>query len=124
MNKLDQITSGENIREKVCKFIQDKVCHCEAKDIPREAVIPVYGKWAFEARMLARDQSNDQRKKTVAQILSQRSSQPFGQGENHEEVLAKKPSEDLAKELEQISNITILERRYDVAVPTNTLHKL
>ena len=114
MNKLDQITSGEDIRKKVCEYIQDKVCRCEAKDIPREAVIPVYGKWAFEARMLAGDQSNDRRKETVARILSQRSSQPFGQGEDCGKVLAEKPSEDLAKELEQISNITILERRYDL----------
>ena len=113
MNKLDQITSGENIRERVCKYIQDKVCHCEAKDIPREAVIPVYGKWAFEARMLAGDQSNE-RKETVAQILSQRSSQPCGQGEDHKKVLVEMPSEDLAKELERISSITILERRYDL----------
>ena len=118
MNKLDQITSDqkcginkEEYAEKVWKYIQSKLWHHEAENIPREAVIPVYGKWAFEARMLAREPSNVQRKETVVRILSQRSSQPFGQGENREKVLADKPSDVLAKELEQISNITVLERR-------------
>lgn len=127
VNKLDQVCNTEkdsdtdsgdegglmkqDVVDKVHKFIQE-VCDC--KNVPKEVVIPVFGLWAYKARMLAREPRSVHKKKFVVRILSRFSSQPSGQGESPERILASKPSADLAKSLLEHSNILDLETRYIV----------
>ena len=99
------------VASKVQSFIQD-ICECGAEDIPREVVIPVYGMWAYKARMLAREPTKAERKRAVVKILSEKYDHPIGQGENPENIITMKSSDELAKELEQMSNICELEKRY------------
>lgn len=125
INKLDRVCNMEedgdsvdeeglaiqDVVDQVHKFIQE-VCDC--KNVPKEVVIPVFGLWAYKARMLAREPRSVGKKRFAVKILSRFSSQPSGQGENPQQILASKPGADLAKTLLEHSNILDLETRYNV----------
>ena len=126
VNKLDQVCHGlhdgesddeerlteDDVVTKVLNFIREE-CECGAEDIPREVVIPVYGMWAYKAKMLAREPMNTSRKKFTIEILSKMNDQPVGQGEDPTKVLLKKDPCKLAQELEKKSNICEVEKRYE-----------
>ena len=101
----------DDVVSKVLKFIREE-CECGAEDIPREAVIPVYGMWAYKARMLAREPTKASRKKKIVNILCKMYNQPVGQGENPKKILKKRSSLELSQDLEKLSKIDKVEERY------------
>ena len=125
VNKLDKVCHGmhdgdsddeeelteDDVVSKVLNFIREE-CECGAEDIPREAVIPVYGMWAYKARMLAREPTKASRKKKIVRILYEMYDQPVGQGENPKKLLAKKSPLELSQDLEKLSKIDKVEERY------------
>ena len=108
----DEEMSEEIVVAKVQRFIQ-RICNCPKEDIPKESIIPVYGLWAYRARMLTKEPNSEKRKKLVVQVLSQLNNQPSGQGEDPAKCCGSKPVDQLARELEEISSIRKLERRYE-----------
>ena len=98
-----------NVINNVHKFIAE-VCDCSKDSIPYDVVIPVYGLWAFKARMLA-SEPNERRRDDVVKILSSLSCQPSGQEEHPGLILLQQSNEQLSRNLEQISKICELEER-------------
>lgn len=124
VNKLDQVCNvggvycddeeegldKGDIVKKVQNFIRE-VCGCPAESIPSGVVIPVFGLWAYKARMLAKDPSSESTKGFVVNILSQLRNQPCGQGENPRDSIDSRPVQKLVRKLEKHSNILELETR-------------
>lgn len=100
----------QDVVDKVHKFIQE-ACGCVAKNVPKEVVIPVFGIWAYRARMLAKEPHSEVRKKKVVKTLSRFSNQPCGQGEGPETILSSTNVVQLATQLQDHSNILELEQR-------------
>ena len=98
----------KEVVDKVHKFIQEV---CQTKNVPREVVIPLFGMWAYKARMLSREPRSEDRKSKVIKILSKFNSQPSGQGESPESVLGAASGKKLAKKLLQHTNLLQLEKR-------------
>lgn len=121
VNKLDQVCGigshclddddqldVESVVEKVHSYIC-KICSCT--DIPKEVIVPVYGKWAHMARYLEKHPECPERKESVVRTLASFSSQPAGQGESTASFLHRKSVEELVEELEKHSNVRQLEER-------------
>lgn len=105
----DQLTKADVIK-RVQKFIQ-KVCDCPIEDIPKDVIIPLYGMWAYKARMLRKEPKEAKRRKAVIDILSRRIDQPSGQGEHPEVCYTQRSVTELVEELEECSGILELENR-------------
>lgn len=100
---------ANDVAEEVHKFICET---CDCSDIPKEVVVPIYGKWAHTARSLARDPTCLKKKQQVIKLLEPFSSSELaGQGEGLHSCLHVKSVDELIKELERHSNIVKLEER-------------
>ncbi len=106
----DELVDIKSVVEKICKYIQ-KVCGCSNERIPEDIVIPVFGKWADDARWLAKKPECKNRIDKVVEILSRSKWQPAGQGETPRSSLSKRSAEWLSEELLKITGIQELEKR-------------
>ena len=88
-----------------------QACHCSEEDVPRDVIIPLYGLWAYKARMLLRQPESVEGRKVVVGILLAMNDQPSGQGESPESRYAGKSSCELAQQLQHLTNIFLLESR-------------
>jgi hypothetical protein len=126
VNKLDKVCLGggdsdvdsaseeelqeDDVVDKVHTFIVN-ICGCSPDCVPREVVIPVFGIWAYKAKMLQREPDSMERKRSVAKILCRVGNQPSGQGEDPETSQAERSGTKLARDLLKCSNILLLEKR-------------
>ena len=100
-----------------------KICGCSSEEVPKEVVIPISGKWAYLARAFLKNPSDAKRKKAVIRVLADHSNQPAGQGESLESVFARKTDTQLTSELEGLSNIRGLEKRYTLTHARTHTHR-
>ena len=109
LSDTEEEISEEEAKEKTCQFVR-KIC--PSAKISHDDVLPVSGKWAYHARMLAnsspwelthyRCQSN------VRKCLADVPNRMCAQGEDPYAVLE---DSKLSTELEKASGITVLEAR-------------
>ena len=95
--------SKEEIQGKVCTFIERQI----GRKVPRKVVIPVCGKWAFEARQLKQHQDNTTLKRRVRAHLLECPSAPGGQ----ESMSQGETPRMLADTLLSVTGIETLESR-------------
>lgn len=111
----EEITEGE-VKEETCQFVQKA---CPGATISPNDVLPVSGRWAYYARMLAmtgRQEPTHQRYyNEVMRCLHNVRGQPCGEGEKLNTSLDPLTDDELSAKLEEASRITTLEARYSQA---------
>ena len=103
----------ENVKTEACKFVQEA---CPGAKISPNDVLPVSGRWAYHARMLAITSRNkpghekcwELAKKSLDEIPNATS----GQGEKPSTSLVNLEDHELSAILEKASGIANLEARY------------
>ena len=104
----EEITE-EEAKEKTCQF----VCEiCPSAKISHDDVLPVSGRWAYHARMLANsskcEPTHNRCQSNVRKCLADVPNRTCGQGED---PYANLEDSNLSAELEKASGITVLEAR-------------
>ena len=111
----EEITEGE-VKEETCQFVSKA---CPGATILPDDVLPVSGRWAYHARMLAMTErqkvAHQKCQDKVKKCLHDVRSQPCGEGEKLSTSLDELPDDVLSAKLEQASGITTLEARYSQA---------
>jgi len=107
----DEEKTPEDIVSDVHEFIV-KICRCHPEDVPKEVIIPMCGLWAYRARKLAREPDIKKSRQDVVRALCAVKSLPAGQGESRESCYVSLPSLEIASNLEKLTGICELERRY------------
>ncbi len=85
-----------------------RFCDCSPADVPRDIIIPLYGLWAYRARMLT---INPKYRNGVMTVLGAMKSLPSGQGEKPEHSYVSYSNQELASKLEQLTGILKVEER-------------
>ena len=99
----DKHWAKEDIQKMVCKEIKLQT----GKDITVDVVIPVCGKWAFEARQLKQNPKNAElRRHVIAGLLVC----PSIAGSEMDELF-QLPPDKLAEKLEEQTGIDVLEKK-------------
>ena len=108
----EEITE-DKVKEAACLSVSNA---CHGAKISPDNVIPVSGRWAFHARMLARSHPGSTNHKRCRQIvmkcLGEVCDLTCGQGEKPSTSLVKLEDHELSARLEEFSGIANLEVRY------------
>ena len=108
----DEVTEGK-VKEQTCQFVAKA---CPGATILPDDVLPVSGRWAYNARMLANtgpEEPNHNRCQTaVKNCLRHVPNATCGQGEDPNMSLDKLGDDVLSAKLEEASGIIALEERY------------
>ena len=108
----DEVTE-EKVKEETCQFVSKA---CPGATILPDDVLPVSGKWAYNARMLANtgpEEPNHHRCQTIVKsCLCNVPNATRGQGEDPNMSLDKLGDDVLSAKLEEASGIIALEERY------------
>ena len=103
----------ENVKEEACKFVQEA---CPNAKISPNDVLPVSGRWAFHARMLAttppHKPGHETWKKLVKKSLDEVPNATSGQEEEPSTSLVNLEDGELSAMLDKASGIANLEARY------------
>ena len=105
-------TSGEMNARQVRSYVQDGLKK-SGFEIEVGDIIPVSGEWALTARQL--EKARDDRmllRKARKYLMEHRESQPHRGDVDLDKEVANLTRADISKELENISRIQILEKRY------------
>ena len=101
------------VKEQTCQFVREA---CAGVDISPDDVLPVSGRWAYHARMLAmtppKHPNNNRCRANVKTCLRDVQGQPCGEGEKLSTSLDVLSDDVLIAKLEEASGITTLEARY------------
>ena len=105
----EEITA-QKVQEHVCQSIKKACPHAK---ISCDDVLPLFGLWAYHARMLAtchpEEPGYTQCRECVEYCLSQYQSLPRGQGESQSSCLSELSGDELAKQLLDVSGFASLE---------------
>lgn len=108
----DEVTE-EKVKEETCQFVSKA---CAGVDISPDDVLPVSGRWAYNARMLANtgpEEPNHHKFQTIVKsCLGDVPNATRGQGEDPNMSLDKLGDDVLSTKLEEASGIITLEERY------------
>ena len=111
----EEITE-EQVKKQTCQFVREA---CTGVDISPDDVLPVSGRWAYNARMLANTpphEPNHHKCQTSVKIcLLAIRDQACGEGEDLNTSLDELPDHKLIAKLEEASGIATLEARYSQA---------
>ena len=111
----EEITEGE-VKDETCQFVHEA---CAGVELSPNNVLPVSGKWAYNARMLAmtapQKPTHYKYRDMVKKCLQNLSNQACGEGEKLSKILDELPGDELSAKLEEASGITTLEARYSQA---------
>ena len=108
----DEVTEGK-VKEEACQFVREA---CPGATISPDDVLPVSGRWAYNARILANtgphEPTHNDRQAAVKRYLRDVPNSTCGQGEDPNMSLDKLGDDELSAKLEEASGIAALEERY------------
>ena len=116
----EEITE-EHVKKQTCQFVQEA---CAGVDISPDDVLPVSGRWAYWARMLANTGPHElthyRCHAAVKRCLYDVPNSTCGQGEDPNMSLDKLGDDELSAKLEEASGIAALEERYFIYLDAET----